>query len=114
VESTHNNITLYANAVPDGKPVATQVVVAYVVNVVHPGGGPEPPTVVLMSQLLNTHPVPNALAFQVRVRLLCVDPGVCTKEDIIGVALSVAVDAAVLVALMGLLTATSEQTAPTL
>lgn len=67
-ESTHSNLTLNANGVPDGNPVMSHLVVACTTDKeVHPDGVPEPPTFVSTNQLLKTHPIPKALAFQVNV-----------------------------------------------
>jgi len=61
-------LTLNANGVPDGNPVMSHLVVACTTDKeVHPDGVPEPPTFVSTNQLLKTHPIPKALAFQVNV-----------------------------------------------
>jgi hypothetical protein len=60
-------LTLNANGVPDGNPVMSHLVFACTDKEVHPDGVPEPPTFVSTNQLLKTHPIPKALAFQVNV-----------------------------------------------
>jgi hypothetical protein len=83
-------------------------------NEEHPDGVPEPPTFVSTSQLLKTHPTPNALAFQVNVKLVFGEVVLNTNDEIDGVALIDVVLTPVLTLLTGLFTAESVHIALTL